>query len=210
MPPISTTQTRRAARRSDGTLSPWAMFLKGFIHHPAMVGSIVPSSNRVIQRMLGPVDWANTRLFVEYGPGVGTFSRAILESLPEDGVYLAIDTNPDFVRYLRRTIRDDRMRVVHGSAADVREIVTQHGFDRADYVLSGVPFSTLPAGVGEAIADETANVIRPGGAFLVYQFAPTVHEILAPRFPIIESALEWWNVPPVRMYWASHPVDTDH
>lgn len=202
MTPISTTQSRRAARRPHGVPSPWGMFLKGFIKHPVMVGSIVPSSNKLIQRMLGRVDWANTKLFVEYGPGVGTFSRAILDALGPDGVYLAIDTNVDFVRYLRQTIRDDRMRVVHGSAADVCQIVADHGFPHADYVLSGLPFSTLPAGVGDAIADATAKVIRPGGAFLVYQFSPKVKEFLSPRFNQIDHALEWWNVPPAHLYWA--------
>ena len=40
-----------------------------------MVGSIIPSSRVLIDKMLDPVDWANTKLFVEYGPGVGTFTR---------------------------------------------------------------------------------------------------------------------------------------
>lgn len=202
MTPFSTTQTRRAARRAHGTPSPWGMFLKGFVRHPAMVGSIIPSSDRLVRRMLAPVDWAATRLFVEYGPGVGTFSRAILAALPDDAVYLAIDTNADFVRYLRQTVRDDRLRVVHGSAAEVERIVADHGFDRADYVLSGLPFSTLPPGVGEDIVDATMRVLRPGGAFLVYQFAPAVRALLAPRFERIDEAVEWWNVPPSNLYWA--------
>ena len=39
-----------------------------------MVGSVIPSSRVLIEKMLEPVDWANTRVFVEYGPGVGTFT----------------------------------------------------------------------------------------------------------------------------------------
>ncbi|HTG39844.1 methyltransferase [Sphingomonas sp.] len=202
MTPLSTTQTRRAARRRHGAPSPWGMFLKGFVKHPLMVGSIVPSSDKLIARMLGPVDWANTRLFIEYGPGVGTFSRAILDQMAADATYLAIDTNIDFVRYLRQTVRDDRMRVVHGSAADVCRIVADHGFSHADYVLSGLPFSTLPTGVGDMIADQTARVIRPGGAFLVYQFSPKVRDLLHPRFASIDHAFEWWNMPPAHLYWA--------
>jgi phospholipid N-methyltransferase len=69
-------------------------------------------------------------------------------------------------------------------------------------VLSGLPFSTLPPGVGDAIADATARVIRPGGAFLVYQFSPKVRSFLDPRFPRIDHAMEWWNVPPAQLYWA--------
>ncbi|TKD52339.1 methyltransferase domain-containing protein [Sphingomonas baiyangensis] len=178
------------------------MFLRGFLKHPVMVGSIVPSSQKLMNRMLAPVDWANCRLFVEYGPGVGNFCRPILERMAPDATFVAIDTNDDFVRYLRRTIRDPRFHAVHGSAADVRQIVADHGHSHADYVLSGLPFSTLPAGVGEAIATATAQVIRPGGAFLVYQFSPKVHDFLSPHFERIDHAMEWWNVPPAQLYWA--------
>jgi phospholipid N-methyltransferase len=208
MPPISTTSDAPAATLPvRGTPSPWSLFLKGFLKHPAMVGSIIPSSAKLVRRMLAPVDWSATKLFVEYGPGVGTFSRAILDQMAPDAVYLAIDTNADFVRYLRQTIRDDRMRAVHGSAADVERIVADHGFTAADYVLSGLPFSTLPAGVGDAIADATARVIRPGGAFLVYQFAPKIAELLAPRFDAIDHSVEWWNIPPANLYWAHRAGD---
>ena len=82
------------------------MFLRGFFKHPVMVGSIVPSSGKLIRKMLGPVDWENTKLFVEYGPGVGTFCPHILALLPADAKYIAIDTNPDFIRYLRHEITD--------------------------------------------------------------------------------------------------------
>lgn len=177
------------------------MFLRGFVRHPVMVGSIIPSSDRLIERMLRPVDWASCRLFVEYGPGVGTFSSSILSRMSADAQYIAIDTNPDFIRYLRHTIVDPRFSAVHGSAADVEAIVADHGGTSADYVLSGLPFSTLPPGVGDAIAEATARVIRPGGAFLVYQFNPKVRAFMAPHFARIDHDMEWWNVPPAQLYW---------
>lgn len=187
---------RRKAR------GPWMMFLKGFLKHPVMVGSIIPSSDTLIAHMLKPVDWANTRLFVEYGPGVGTFSQHILKQLPADAVYIAIDTNPDFIAYLSETILDTRFRPVLGSAADVGQIVRDSGFESADYVLSGLPFSTLPTGVGPAIAKATADVLRPGGAFLVYQFRAKVRDFIAPHFKRIDQAMEYWNVPPCCLFWA--------
>jgi phospholipid N-methyltransferase len=48
----------------------------------------------LIDKMLEPVDWAKCRLFVEYGPGVGTFTQQILERLAPDATLLTIDTNP--------------------------------------------------------------------------------------------------------------------
>jgi phospholipid N-methyltransferase len=200
MTPSSADATNSLKRRK--TRGPWAMFLKGFLKHPVMVGSIIPSSDTLIAHMLKPVDWANTRLFVEYGPGVGTFSQHILKHLPADAVYIAIDTNPDFIAYLSETILDTRFRPVLGSAADVVQIVRDSGFESADYVLSGLPFSTLPTGVGPAIAKATADVLRPGGAFLVYQFRAKVRDFIAPHFKRIDQAMEYWNVPPCCLFWA--------
>lgn len=166
-----------------------------------MVGSIIPSSRFVIDKMLEPVDWAQCRLFVEYGPGVGTFCGPVLERLRRDGRLIVIDTNPLFVDYLNRTITDPRFVAVLGSAADVEKIVAAHGHDHADYVLSGLPFSTLPDGVGPAIADATHRVLRPGGAFLVYQFSAKARDYMARHFAHIEQGFEALNIPPCRLYW---------
>src|SRR5206468_7762272 len=136
---------RRLQRRRDRrSPSPQWQFLRGFLKNPVMVGSIIPSSRVLIDKMLGPVDWEQTRLFVEYGPGVGTFTRPILERMGPDARLIAIDTNPDFIDYLNGDIDDDRFIAVHGSAADVEKIISSHGFEHADFVLSGLPFSTLP------------------------------------------------------------------
>ena len=190
---------RRDARRSE---SPHWQFLRGFLKHPVMVGSIIPSSRVLIERMLKPVDWEKTKLFVEYGPGVGTFTRPILDKMGEDSTLIAIDTNPDFIKFLGKSIDDPRLIAVTGSAADVESIIAEHGFKNADYVLSGLPFSTLPPGIGEDIAKATAKVIRPGVAFLVYQFSPKVQAFLQPWFDRIDRGFEWINVPPARLFWA--------
>ena len=200
--PSSTTATRRARSRPAGVPSPWQMFFSGFLKHPVMVGSIVPSSDKLIRKMLDPVDWANCKLFVEYGPGVGTFCRPILDRMAPDAKLVVIDTNPEFIQYLRHTISDPRFFAVHGSADAVESIVADHGFEKADYVLSGLPFSTLPPGVGPAIATATHAVLRSGGAFLVYQFSPKVKDFLTPHFESIDHDMEWWNVPPAQLYWA--------
>src|SRR5262245_49203420 len=156
--PTSTARTlkgpRRFNRRHDRrSASPHWQFLRGFLKHPVMVGSIIPSSRVLIEKMLRPVDWENTRVFVEYGPGVGTFTRPILELMGPDATLVTIDTNADFTHYLKESIDDPRLVAVNGSAADVQKILEDRGLGQADYVLSGLPFSTLPPGVGEAIAE---------------------------------------------------------
>lgn len=183
---------------------PLALFFKGFLKHPGMVGSVIPSSDALVNKVLAPVEWGRVKLFVEYGPGVGTFTSPILDRLPADAELVAIDLNPDFVDFLRREVRDPRLKVVRGSAADVRRIIADLGHDQADYVLSGLPFSTLPDGVGDRIASETAAVLRPGGAFLIYQVTAAVGAFLKLHFRSIERGFEWRNIPPMKIFRASN------
>lgn len=190
---------RRFARKGSG--NPLWHFLRGFIKHPVMVGSIIPSSRATVDKMLAPVDWENCRLFVEFGPGVGTFTEHVLRHMAPDASLIAIDTNPDFVRYLRAKFTDSRLIPVTGSAADVRQIIADCGFEHADYVLSGLPFSTLPAGIGPKIAEETHAALRPGGAFLVYQFKAKARDYMAPHFKRIDKGHEWANIPPCHLFW---------
>ncbi len=202
---MSATRARdagRPARLPARRAGPLWQFLRGFIKHPVMVGSVIPSSRVLIDKMLAPVDWSSCKLFVEYGPGVGTFCRHILERMPADATLITIDTNPDFTDYLRDTIYDPRFIAVTGSAADVGKIIAAQGFAHADFILSGLPFSTLPDGIGPRIAAETAAALRVGGAFLVYQFSPKVRDFIAPHFERIDSGFEWRNVPPATLFWA--------
>ena len=201
MPATNQARRERSSRTGPGG-GPFMMFLRGFIKHPVMVGSVIPSSKALIDKMLSKVDWAECRLFVEYGPGVGTFTEHVLQRMAPDATLIAIDTNPDFTDYLNRKFRDSRLIAVTGSAADTRRIMAEAGFEEADYILSGLPFSTLPPGIGPKIAAETHAALRKGGCFLVYQFSPKVRDFLTPHFKRIDRGMEWINVPPAQLFWA--------
>ncbi len=201
MKPIAAATKQGAGARLSRLFGQWGVFFRGFVEHPRMVGSIIPSSRFTVRKMLAPVKWEECKLFVEYGPGVGTFCWPVLERLRADGALIVIDTNPLYIDYLNRTITDSRFIAVHGSAVDVEAIVRDRGHDHADYVLSGLPFSTLPDGVGPAIAKATHDVLRPGGAFLVYQFSAKARDFMAKHFSKIDQGFELWNVLPCQLFW---------
>jgi len=188
-------------RKIVEALGPAGVFFRGFLEHPRMVGSVIPSSRNTINKMLAPVKWDECKLFVEYGPGVGTFCRPVLDRLPRYGALVVIDTNPLFIDYLKRTIRDSRFHPVLGSAEDVEAIIAALGYQKADFVLSGLPFSTLPDGVGPAIAAATHRVVRQGGAFMTYQFRASARDLTARYFKRIDTAFAWWNIPPCLLCW---------
>lgn len=183
------------------------LFLQQFIRHPRMVGSVIPTSDIAIQALLDPVDWSSARCIVEYGPGTGVFTRKILEKLGPDARLIAIDTNAKFIQHLRENIPDRRLICVEGSAADVETILRSNGIEAADYIVSGLPFSTLPPEVADEIAAATARAIRVGGMFLVYQYSRFVLSRLKRNFAKVEHSIVWRCFPPARLFWAEKGGD---
>lgn len=180
-----------------------ALFAANFIKHPVMLGSVIPSSRFLIDRLLRHVDFDRAGVIVEYGPGVGTFTRHILARMRDDATLVVMETNPDFVRFLRETVHDRRLRIVHGSAAEVEAALAREGLARADYVISGIPFSTLPPPVREGVLAATRRVLGDEGVFLVYQFSPKVQHHLQRFFQRVQRSFEPLNVLPAQVFYCT-------
>ena len=172
-----------------------------------MLGSLIPSSRFLVNKLLSEVDWARARVFLEYGPGVGTFTTEILRRMRPDAVLVVMETNADFVGFLRGKVRDDRLHVIHGSAADAGAALARLGLRHADYVISGIPYTTMPVEVREAVLRTTHAVLHPNGAFLVYQFTRTVLPYLERVFGLVRQDFEPLNVMPARLFYCRHHGD---
>lgn len=179
------------------------LFARNFFKHPRMLGSIIPSSRFLISDLMRQIDWRRARVVVEYGPGVGNITAEVLKRLRSDGHMVVFETNDDFVEFLRASIPDRRLTVVHGSAADVGRVLAELGLDKADYVISGIPFSTMPEGVGADIVRATRMSLSPDGRFLVYQFSRDVLRFLKAEFREIREAFEPLNILPARLYYCT-------
>ena len=166
-----------------------------------MLGSVFPSSRFLIQRILDRIDWEAARVLVEYGPGVGNVSEELLRRLLPNGRLILIETNTEFVRLLERRLRDPRVNVVHGSASDVRRILSRCGFEQADYVISGIPYSTIPVELRRRILRESRSVLSESGEVIVYQFMRTILPQLRHCFGIVEEEFEALNIPPARIWY---------
>jgi phospholipid N-methyltransferase len=165
-----------------------------------MLGSLVPSSPFLVNDLMSQVDWDRARVIVEFGPGVGTITREILKRMRHDAILVVIELNDDFVEYLSGTIQDQRLHVVHGSAADVRGILSSFNLARADYIISGIPYSTMPDALRSRILEESRHALKSQGSMLVFQFTRTVLPYLQSSFSSVKQGFQLFNILPARIF----------
>lgn len=168
-----------------------------------MLGSFIPSSRFLVNDLLGPIQWERAKVIVEYGPGVGTISHQILRRMRPDAVLVAIELNQEFVAFLHDDIQDRRLHAIHASARDVRNVLWKLGYDRADYIVSGIPYSTIPKDIRSYITQESRELLQPGGAFIVYQFTDAVLPYLKTSFRTVRKTFQWLNILPARIFYCT-------
>lgn len=206
--PAGLSDMERSTAAPGGALRRALIFVVNFIKHPKMVGTFAVSSPALVQRLLEGIDWDRVRSVVELGPGVGTITRALLDAMPPSSRLIALEMNADFVGELRRGLPDPRFTVVHGSAADLTAHLATHRVGVADLVVSGIPFSTMPAQVRDQTLDSVAKSLNSDGCFVVYQYSDHVQEPLRKRFGRVDRELEWRNLVPVKVFRCRDPLPT--
>jgi phospholipid N-methyltransferase len=174
-------------------------FFQGFLTRPKEVGSILPSSRFLERRVVELAGVGHARTIVELGPGTGGTTRATLRAMAGPAKLLAIEINARFARLLRR-IPDPRLLVHEGSAAEIAQALAAHGLPRADAILSGIPFSTMPRELGLEILRSVHDSLLPGGVFVAYQVRDRIEDLGRCVFgrPQVQTVI--LNVPPMRVY----------
>ena len=174
-------------------------FLQGFLKRPREVGSIVPSSRFLERRIVRRAGVDRAKVIIELGPGTGGTTRALLRAMRPDARLIAIEINPRFVNLLRRD-GDPRLSVHQGSAADIATVLEREGFDHADLILSGIPFSTMTRRIGLEILRSVHDSLSTGGVFVAYQVRDRVEDLGSQLFGRGDVQTEILNVPPMRVY----------
>jgi phospholipid N-methyltransferase len=107
------------------------------------------------------------------------------------------------VQYLRDSLHDPRLHIVHGSADRVGEVLERLGRGPADYVISGIPFSTIPEDARESILRATRAVLHPRGALIVYQFTRRILPSLERVFGRVSRDFEPRNILPAQLFYCT-------
>lgn len=180
-------------------------YVKNLIKDPN-IASITPTSKIGVRKVCEKMDLSKKVVIVEYGPATGVFTNYLLEHITADSIIIAIEMNDNFVDYLTRNTKDERLKVHHDSAENVHNIIKQYGLEKVDYVISGIPFSLMDEEMRENIVKRTSHVLKRGGKFLPYQtfFQKDEHLMvyLQDYFSDARDKFFLRNLPPMRLYEA--------
>lgn len=160
------------------------------------VASLFPTSSFAVRRAFKNVNLSAFKVIVEYGPGEGAFTRRILNKMSPDAHLIAIETNEQMVHALQN-IKDKRLIVVNDTAEHIIPILHNNGFDSADCIVSGIPFTFLKRHQREAVVRRTREALNENGIFIVYQNSFYAMKYLEKEFSHISKDFEPRNIPPL-------------
>ena len=181
------------------------IFLRSMISHPRRVGAVWPTSRWAVRDLLDMGDLPQARTVVEFGVGTGVYTGEILERLSPDATFLAFEIEPDLASAVAERLGDDpRLRVINDSAENVEQYLDGA---KADYIVSSIPFTSLPAGPRQSILGAAREALKPEGKMLVLQYSTTVLPYLQRLFSPIERRLSPLNIPPAFLFACSVPEE---
>ncbi|GAA3152301.1 methyltransferase domain-containing protein [Planomonospora alba] len=189
-----------------------ALFLGQWMRAPGTTGAVAPSSRRLAEAVTAPVPHQGEPVIVELGPGTGAFTTEIQRRLGGRGHHLAVEINPRLAEFLSG--RHPGVDVVVADAAELPELLRERGLERADAVVSGLPWAAFSEDVQVRLLEAVAAVMGPNSAFTTFAYGFARHLPPARRFrrrlhatfeEVVAGRTVWGNVPPAFVYHARRP-----
>ena len=172
-------------------------FLKQYIFKPRTVGALLPSSKYLAKKMVAGINFEDAKCIVEYGAGTGVLTAEIIQKRRPGTVVIIFEMNSTFCKMLNEKYGSEPgVHVVNDSAQHVGQKLAECGVAYADYVISGLPFASLPQAVSFNILTETKKHLKQGGAFITFQYTLLKKDFIQQFFDTVDIVREVRNVPP--------------
>ena len=174
-----------------------ALFIKQAVLQPKQTSSLVPSSRALGAAMamhVGP----ETGPVVEFGPGTGILTEAILQRGVAPADLTLFEMNPVFAEALKQRFPGVTIHITGAQDAPKRMPAT------VGAVISGLPLLSMPRDLRREIVAAAFEVMRPDGIFIQFTYghnAPLSDEGLSMLgLRATKAKKVWGNFPPAQVY----------
>lgn len=176
------------------------LLLSNFIKKPKETGAVAPSSKFLTREIIKSIDLKSSMNIVELGPGLGTFTRAILKKANPNSGLFCLEVNKKFCAHINKNISDKRLVVVNASAEKISSNLKKFGIKNADCIVSGLPFFNFSDKKKQAILHEIKSSLSDNGKFILFQYTNGLSRLLESYFSSIERKFIPLNIPPCFVY----------
>lgn len=183
------------------------VLFRRFLRNPVQVGALCPSSRGLCRMMVSHVGMESAGVIVELGPGTGVITREIVQTMPENARFIAIELDETLCGLLRQQFPE--ITVCNDSAAGIGDILKRYSLPNPNVVISGLPWANFTPRLQRNILCSVAEHIAPGGYFATFAYLqglmfPTgqrFRKLLGEVFSEVEtSPVIWKNLPPAFVY----------
>lgn len=175
-------------------------FLKQYIMHPRTVGAVAASGKELAKKMIEPINFNNANVIIEYGPGTGSFSKEIIKRKNKNTIYIMIELNKEFYNTLKKIIKEENnIHIINDDVQNIENILKQYNIKEIDYIVSGLPFASLPKKISNKILKNTQNIIG-NGLFITFQYTKFKEKLFTKYFKVKDILKANKNVPPAYVY----------
>ena len=145
------------------------MFLLEYIKNPRRVGAVASSSKYIAYEMINSIDFKRAECIVEYGPGTGAFTEKVLSRAKDTTTIILIEINNEFYNTLKKLYGHKRnVIILNDSAENIKEILKMYSTKKVDYIISGLPFASIPETISNTILKRTSEIIGEHGQFITF------------------------------------------
>ncbi len=165
--------------------------------NPKYVGSVVPSSRYLANRMVSAANWQQARTIVELGSGTGAITHAIAERVDRGHQVILFEKDKDMGRKLQN---DFPQFIRETNALHLVSQLKKHNIKEVDYIFSGLPFYNFSPTMRLQLMNQCKEALRPGGKLIAFQYSLQLRELLSQHFEIESISFVPLNFPPAFVY----------
>lgn len=171
-------------------------FFKESIKNLKTVGTITRSSKYLCKAMIKPIDFSKAKVIVELGAGDGVVTSHILSAMEPDAKLLAFELNAKFCNQIRQKVKDDRLIIIEDDASKLKEYLEANGLEKADAVISALPFTLIPEEITNQIIQSCKDNMVKGGRYVQIHYSLIPKKYYKNVFGNIAIRFSPINVPP--------------
>jgi phospholipid N-methyltransferase len=195
------------------------MFAEEALADFSTTAAISPSSPQLAAAMLRPLPLARTRVAVEFGAGTGVMTRALLAELPPTSTLVVFEISSRFYNYLKKSISDPRLVLIHSSAENVDLELRRLGHNEVDSVVSSLGLGLMSDRERRTLFERLLPFFHDRAVFTQYQYIHALQcengrvsrldlrPLLGQYFASIQSKLIWRNLPPAFVFSCRRTVE---